>query len=306
VQRKVIELEAQGVNLQHYHERMASKHSFDSNCITPGTEFMTRLSLALQSYITDRLSNDPAWEDLFIVFSDSSVPGEGEHKIMDFIRRQRQGPTYDPNLKHVLYGADADLIHLGLATHEASIYVLREEFRPPPQKPCSICFYRGHAATRCDGAPVDGSEDQQGYPTPRPFTPRFLLVDLPLLRHHLKQELCVAKGKTSEQGFRNVDRLIDDWIFICCFVGNDFLPHLPSLEIREGAIDTLTSLYKRVLPQMGGYINDSGHLNLARLEVLMLELGKLEDQVCRSRLQAIKAKGVTHKVSLLVKKAWFY
>ena len=32
--------------------------------------------------------------------------------------------------------------------------------------------------------------------------------------------------------------------FFICKSGNDFLPHLPSLEIRENAIDRLIKLYK--------------------------------------------------------------
>jgi 5'-3' exoribonuclease 2 len=47
---------------------------------------MHRLSIALKSYLTERANNNPDWKDLILIFSDAFVPGEGEHKILDFIK----------------------------------------------------------------------------------------------------------------------------------------------------------------------------------------------------------------------------
>jgi len=129
------------------------KERFDSNCITPGTEFMDNLAKCLRYYIADRLNNDPGWKNLTVILSDASAPGEGEHKIMDYIRRQRAQPNHDPNTHHCLCGADADLIMLGLATHEPNFTIIREEFKPNKPKPCGLCNQFGHEVKDCEGLP---------------------------------------------------------------------------------------------------------------------------------------------------------
>lgn len=77
------------------------------------------------------------------------MPGEGEHKILDFIRSQRVSQGYDPNTRHCIYGADADLIMLGLSTHELHFCIIREAFILPKDKKCVACGELGHSSVEC-------------------------------------------------------------------------------------------------------------------------------------------------------------
>ncbi|CAG8672280.1 5203_t:CDS:10, partial [Ambispora leptoticha] len=274
--RTLSELEAAG----KIHTTVEIKKEWDSNCITPGTPFMAHLATCLRYWLAHKLNTDPGWKNLKAILSDANVPGEGEHKIMEFIRSQRASPDHDPNTCHVIYGLDADLIMLSLGTHEPHFKVLREDvfFKEGLIKGCFICGQTGHQATQCTGKAKEkqGDFDEKSKSTdPKPY----VFLDVQILREYLEIELEVPLLP-----FRpDFERSIDDWVFLCFFVGNDFLPHLPSLEIREGAIDTLTSIWKKVLPEMGGYLTKNGEVNLERAQVLITQLGYREDQIFRDR-----------------------
>ncbi|KAJ1558490.1 5'-3' exoribonuclease 2, partial [Nowakowskiella sp. JEL0078] len=270
--------------------KIEKKEHFDSNCITPGTPFMANLAIALRYYIAERLTNNPGWRDLKVILSDANVPGEGEHKIMDFIRRQRSRPEHNPNTQHVLYGLDADLIMLALATHEPYFKILREDvfFAEKGDKGCFICGEKGHMAAECTGKKeAKDLSDKSLAPIVKPF----LFLHINILREYLEFDL---KMQNLPFGW-DLERAIDDWVFMCFFVGNDFIPHIPSLEIREGAIDKIMELWKKNLAEFGGYVTENGDIDLTKAQILLEGIGKIEDNIFVKRRDDEKKRNENSK-----------
>ena len=112
---------------------------FDSNAITPGTEFMMRLDTYLRGWL-DELKvdmtphvgtagrNKPYVLPATIYYFSHLTPGEGEHKIMDLMRAGDMDECSTGEGSHIIYGADADLIMLGLISPLNKLYIARDSF----------------------------------------------------------------------------------------------------------------------------------------------------------------------------------
>ncbi|KAK2070903.1 hypothetical protein P8C59_005364 [Phyllachora maydis] len=236
-----------------------AKKAFDSNSITPGTPFMDILAKSIRYWCSYKLNVDPAWAKLKVIISDATVPGEGEHKIMEFVRSQ-----------HVF-------------------------FQQGNPRLCKLCGQNGHDERNCKGEAK--KEDNEVSLASKPF----IWLHVAILREYLAVELEVPGLP-----FRfDLERAIDDWVFLCFFVGNDFLPHLPALEIRENGINTLMAIWKDNLAHMGGYVTKDGEVmsgraidqinvaNQSAAAVLKSQIQDLYAQPSEDRLQGKHSNGST-------------
>lgn len=222
---------------------------FDSNAITPGTEFMAKLSTHLKYFIHKKISTDSSWQNVEIILSGHEIPGEGEHKIMHHIRLAKAQPGYSPNTRHCLYGLDADLIMLGLLSHDPHFAILREEvlFLPGKKKQKEI------------------TEEN------------FYLLHLSIVREYLEMEF---DGIDEEITFTyDFERILDDFILLNFFIGNDFLPELPSLLINDGALPFVIESYKSYLRDAKGYITKNGIIDFPALSSWIDKLVMFEYQL---------------------------
>ncbi|XP_062338193.1 5'-3' exoribonuclease 1 isoform X1 [Osmerus eperlanus] len=229
-------------------EVLPTEARFDSNCITPGTDFMARLQEQLKYFVNNKVSTDHNWQGVNVYLSGHETPGEGEHKIMEFIRSENSKPGHNPNTRHCLYGLDADLMMLGLTSHEPHFSLLREEVR------------------------FGGKKNQKRITAPEETT--FHLLHLSLMREYIDYEFSDLRKKISFE--YDLERIIDDWVLMGFLVGNDFIPHLPHLHINHDALPLLYRTYISVLPSLGGYLNENGHLNMGNFEKYLEKLSEFD------------------------------
>jgi 5'-3' exonuclease len=219
---------------------------------------MADLCAQLHFFVKYKVNTDPLYQKLKVVLSDGTVPGEGEHKMMDYVRNLRLSPDYDPNTRHCFYGSDADLIMLSLLTHEPHFMIIRDE----------------HVVQKRKDGGVQRMELQ--------MTNNYQLIHIEMLREYFMLEFLPLKGQMRMKF--DLERIIDDFIFFCFFIGNDFLPSLSALDIAEGSLDKLIEFYKTCLPNMENYITHNGTIYWDRAEPFIWLLGEHENETFKNRI----------------------
>ena len=151
-----------------------------------------------------------------IIYSSSFTPAEGEHKLLQFIRdNQKESKDYS----YVIYGLDADLIFLALSTESDKIYLLREANEINKNESKEVLNYVSIKIMRKSivSTLIDSINKQ-----------------LELKKVYLFDSTC----------------MVNDFIFMCYFLGNDFLPHIPSLDIHHNGIENLIQNWAKTMIEM--------------------------------------------------------
>lgn len=172
--------------------------------ITPGTEFMEKLHIELNSFYKSKQRKGFKY-----IYSSYHTPGEGEHKIKNHIKQ-----NVNKNETCVIYGLDADLIFLSLAVNIPNIYLLRES---------------------------DQFEQKKSVQSKKNIEKKMTYVSIDGLRDAYNKELKHLIFQYEK--IRVNDDLINDFIVICFLLGNDFLPHLPTIHVNRNGLNEIINAY---------------------------------------------------------------
>lgn len=229
---------------------------WDTTAITPGTKFMDKLCKGVTQYFNEKnlkktKSIIKNRKDLEIIISGSNYCGEGEHKIYKYIR---QNASYHADTNTIIYGLDADLIMLTLLHIKISenLYLFRET---------------PHFITSIDKSLVP--EDHY-------------VLDIYELSEKLNEEMTntnpVPVGVTARPPATVSST--NDYIFMCFFLGNDFMPHFPALNIRTNGITILLETYNFLFGKNKEVLVDDKKIHWKNLRKFVQELAKTEETYC--------------------------
>ena len=210
---------------------------WDSTAITPGTEFMNKLNLQIKYHFRTPIP----YKVKQIIVSGSDEPGEGEHKIFEYIRNNS---TKLLNDKTVIYGLDADLIMLTInhLQYNTNMFLFRE----------TPDFIKS----------IDKSLD-----------PNCLyMIDIPQFKDNM-----VLYLNNDVEPTTNIEKnRVFDYIFLCFLLGNDFLPHFPALNIRTNGMDVVLETYRNVIGNKCKNLVNNNKIIWKNVRLLIQELGKNE------------------------------
>ena len=215
--------------------------SWNTTAITPGTKFMAELNDVVSKHFNSASFTRLNVQD--IIVSGSNNVGEGEHKIFDYMRMNLEKHFIETT---VIYGLDADLIMLSI--NHLSICPNIYLFRETPH------FIQS----------IDSSL--------KPDANYFL--DIPELTKTIVKNMNNDRELTLEQQKNKVF----DYIFLCFFLGNDFLPHFPAVNIRTGGVDKLLNAYKATIGDTNEYITDGKIINWNNVRKVVKFLADLEEE----------------------------
>lgn len=90
---------------------------------------------------------------------------------------------------------------------------------------------------------------------------------------------CISAYVSKENPQKNI---LYDYVFLCVLLGNDFLPNIPFLKIREGAIEMLLTIYRDIYENMNEnlvlYNKGSYNINIIFLKEVFKALANMEDE----------------------------
>lgn len=222
-----------------YKREIYKKYGIETNTswsnivITPGTPFMEKLHNFLKSYYKNKMKNnkDPMVTFKFM-YSSYHTPGEGEHKILKHIKKHNP----DRTKPLIIYGLDADLIFLSMASQRDNIFLLREEQH----------FSNKGNEDYVDKSLLDPVKDVQESLLYASIDSTKLAINNALIELILQKDYSIDSDENVQDTIRNKIEKIDftsDFVFLCYLLGNDFLPHLPSIDIKMDGLDTLLNAY---------------------------------------------------------------